>query len=79
MTAVKGFNEISYDELMDVNGGDGLTEFGENCMDWAGGMAAAAGISAVIPGGQSTAATAAATAGVLWIIGYICIEIIGSN
>ena len=27
MTAVKGFNEISYDELMDVNGGFDLIDF----------------------------------------------------
>jgi len=25
MTAVKGFNEISYDELMDVNGGGAIS------------------------------------------------------
>jgi len=78
MTAVKGFNEISYDELMDVNGGDGLTEFGEYCVDTAELIGAAAGIAAIIPGGQSTAAAAGATAAVTWIIGKICIAI-GSN
>lgn len=68
MLAVKGFNEISYDELMDVNGGDS-EEFAvlSYLLAGAAGISTMVGASNPVTGGL---AVAAAAAGLISIYDY---------